>query len=270
MHLFDEATALEPIGEDGLRFGGAAHPGFKNMIGPYGGWSAAILAKSMIEAAGPDMELTTLTTDFLAGASEGPITIDLECKRQGRNTQFWTADLVPGDSETPANCALGIMSRRRETLAWVEGHRPEAPEPEDCERFPLPMAWTKPVEMRGAANNPFQGGDGTTKSLAWVRLDPDRPLDPVSLVALADTPTPRLFFKTGKPDLIATVSMTVYLHATPDDYEAVGTDYLLVEATGARGGRGFNDQHATIWSRDGRLMATTQQMVSYRTKAAKP
>ena len=119
--------------------------------------------------------------------------------------------------------------------------------------------------MRAAGNPPFQGSQDT-RSTAWVRLDPDRPLDAVGLVALADTPTPRLFYITNKPDMIATVSMTVYLHATAEDYAAVGTDYMLVEATGARGGNGFFDQHARMWSRDGRLMATTQQIVNYRSK----
>ncbi len=104
-----------------------------------------------------------------------------------------------------------------------------------------------------------------TDNLSWIRLEPDRPLDPVGLVALADTPTPRLFFVTGKPEMIATVSMTVYLHASPEDYAAVGTDYMLIEAHAARGGRGFYDQHARIWSRDGRLLATTQQIVWYKT-----
>lgn len=267
MHLFDEATQLEARRreEGAASFTGAAHPGFRNMIGPYGGWSAAISAKSILEAAEPGLQLVSLTTDFLLGINEGPVTLDVRCDRAGRNTQFWTSTLTADGAGTPANKAMGILAKPRETVTWLEGERPEAPPPEDCDRFPLPMEWTKTVEMRAAGNPPFQGSKDT-RSSAWVRLDPDRPLDAVGLVALADTPTPRLFYITNKPDMIATVSMTVYLHANAEDYAAVGTDYMLVEATGARGGNGFFDQHARMWSRDGRLMATTQQIVNYRSK----
>lgn len=267
MHLFDEATRLETVSreEGAARFAGAAHPGFKNMIGPYGGWNAAMMAKTIIEAGEADMRLVSLTTEFLHAPGEEAVELSARCDRRGKNTQFWSAELKTQTSPTPCNKALGIMTKPRETVEWTEGERPNAPPPEDCERFPLPMEWTKTVEMRGADNPPFKS-TGSTRSTAWVRLDPDRPLDTVGLVALADTPTPRVFYIIGKPDLIATVSMTIYLHAKDEDYAAVGSDYLLVEATGARGGNGIFDQHARMWSRDGRLLATTQQIISYRSK----
>lgn len=267
MHVFDQSIALERVSGEApdARFTGAATPHFKNMIGPYGGWSAAVLAKGIIEAAGPEMELVSITTDFLAGAREGPVALDVVCDRGGKNTQFWHASLTASGDKGPSNRAMGIMSRRRETVSWTEGSRPDAPLPEDCDRANLPMAWTRTVEMRPTRSPPFAKGDTRTDSLAWIRLDPARPLDAVALVALADTPTPRLFHVIGEFGMVATVSMTVYLHASPEDYAAVGTDYMLIETTAARGGRGFYDQHARIWSRDGRLLATTQQIVWYKT-----
>ncbi|SDM49430.1 acyl-CoA thioesterase [Maricaulis salignorans] len=267
MHLFDQSTALKRVSGEApdIRFEGEASEHFKNMIGPYGGWSAAVLAKGLVEAAGPEMELVSITTDFLAGAREGPITLDVACDRGGKNTQFWNASLTAQGDKSPSNRAMGILSRRRDTLAWTEGSRPDAPPPEDCDRANLPMAWSRTVEMRPTQSPPFGTGKTRTDNLSWIRLEPDRPLDAVGLVALADTPTPRLFFVTGKPEMIATVSMTVYLHASPDDYAAVGADYMLIETHAARGGRGFYDQHARIWSRDGRLLATTQQIVWYKT-----
>jgi acyl-CoA thioesterase len=267
VHAFDLSTALERATGEGpdARFTGAATPHFKNIIGPYGGWSAAILAKGLIEAAGPEMELVSITTDFLAGAREGPVALDVVCDRGGKNTQFWHASLTAQGDSNPSNRAMGILSRRRETIRWTEGSRPDAPAPEDCDRANLPMAWSRTVEMRPTRSPPFHRDDNRTDSLAWIRLDPARPLDAVALVALADTPTPRLFHVTGEFGMVATVSMTVYLHASPEDYAAVGSDYMLVETTAARGGRGFYDQHARIWSRDGRLLATTQQIVWYKT-----
>jgi acyl-CoA thioesterase len=267
MHVFDQSLALEARASetDTARFNARAHEGFANIIGPYGGWSAALLAKAVSQAGADDMELTSLTTDFLAGVPVGPVTLDLACDRAGKSTQFWRGTISSGEEDRLANRAVAILSRRRETVSWVEGERPDAPEPETCARVELPMAWAKTVEMRPATNIPFQG-EASTQSSCWTRLTPERPLDVASLVALADTPTPRLFYVVGRPEFIATVSMTVYLHATADDYAAVGSDYILVDANGARGGRGFYDQHARMWSRDGRLLATTQQIVTYRTQ----
>ena len=125
------------------------------------------------------------------------------------------------------------------------------------------MAWRRVIEIRPTMDPPMSMSAEAHYS-TWVRFTRARDLDSVGLVALADTPMPRLFQVIGRQEPVATVSMTVYLHATSADYAAVGDDYLLVDSRGARGGRGFYDQQATIWSRDGRLLVTTQQVVWYR------
>ena len=58
--------------------------------------------------------------------------------------------------------------------------------------------------------------------------------------------------------------MTVYLHASDADLAEAGSDWVMIEANAGRGGGGFYDQHARIWSRSGKLLATTQQMVWYK------
>lgn len=266
MAAFEEAIALEELNRetDRVRFSGAVHPAFHNMMGPYGGWSAGVLANGLMKAVGPDFELVSLTVDFLNAVPDGAFELDVTCDRAGRGTQFWHAALRPDGQVGIANRATAVIARRRDTVEWTEGSKPDAPEPENCPRVEF-VGWMEEVEIRQATNPPFQSG-GDTLSSAWVRMAGGRALDPQALVTLADTPAPRLFHVMDRPDPIATVTMTVYLHATPEDYAAVGDDYLLVETNAARGGRGFFDQFARMWSRDGRLMATTQQVVWYRAK----
>jgi len=269
MHLLDQSMALQRIGggDESVTFAADASAEFKNLIGPFGGWSAGILTKALLEAAGEGMELVSVTTDFIAGLEEGPVRIITHCDGGGRNTQFWSARLESTDGTILGNRATAVLSRRRETVSWTEHTRPDAPEPETCQRFQLPMPWTKTLEIRPAVNPPFRQSKQPMQSSAWVRIDPGRSLDPAALVTLADTPAPRLFFATGKPGMLATVSMTVYVHATAEDFEAAGEDYMLIEADGARGHRGFYDQHARMWSRSGCLLATTQQIVWYKATA---
>ncbi len=263
-HLFDQALALARVKTTDHRaaYEGQVHPSFRNINDPYGGWSAAVLARAILDTCDPELELVSLTTDYLSVPSGGRLQIDVDCDRSGRRTEFWRAVLTGRVDTSPANRAIAILARRRDTLEWTEGSCPDVPPPEDCHTIDLPMAWSRVIEIRPTVDLPINRDANFS---AWVRFTPGRELDSVALVALADTPMPRLFQVIGRQEPVATVSMTVYLHATSADYAAVGDDYLLVDTRGARGGRGFYDQHATIWSRDGRLLVTTQQIVWYRT-----
>ncbi len=265
-HLFDQALALARVKTTDHRaaYEGQVHPSFRNINDPYGGWSAAVLARAILDTCDPELDLVSLTTDYLSVPSGGRLQIDVDCDRSGRRTEFWRAVLTGRADTTPANRAIAILARRRDTLEWTEGSSPDVPPPEDCHTIDLPMAWNRVIEIKPTMDFPMSM-DVATHFSSWVRFTPGRALDSVALVALADTPMPRLFQVIGRQESVATVSMTVYLHATSADYAAVGDDYLLVDTRGARGGRGFYDQHATIWSRDGRLLVTTQQIVWYRT-----
>jgi len=265
-HLFDQALALARVKTTDHRaaYEGQVHPSFRNINDPYGGWSAAVLARAILDTCDPELELVSLTTDYLSVPSGGRLQIDVDCDRSGRRTEFWRAVLTGRVDTSPANRAIAILARRRDTLEWTEGSSPDVPPPEDCHTIDLPMAWNRVIEIKPTMDFPMSM-DVATHFSSWVRFTPGRALDSVALVALADTPMPRLFQVIGRQESVATVSMTVYLHATSADYAAVGDDYLLVDTRGARGGRGFYDQHATIWSRDGRLLVTTQQIVWYRT-----
>ena len=265
-HLFDQALALARVKTTDHRaaYEGQVHPSFRNINDPYGGWSAAVLARAILDTCDPEQELVSLTTDYLSVPSGGRLQIDVDCDRSGRRTEFWRAVLTGRADTSPANRAIAILARRRDTLEWTEGSSPDVPPPEDCHTIDLPMAWNRVIEIKPTMDFPMSM-DVATHFSSWVRFTPGRALDSVALVALADTPMPRLFQVIGRQESVATVSMTVYLHATSADYAAVGDDYLLVDTRGARGGRGFYDQHATIWSRDGRLLVTTQQIVWYRT-----
>ncbi|MFS2317834.1 acyl-CoA thioesterase [Maricaulis sp. D1M11] len=266
-HVFDVSLDLSPAGSgpaDTSRYSGEALAAFENAIGPFGGWSAALLARAALQAArdagAEGLELISLTTDFAAGVPTGPVMVTAVCDRAGRNTQFWSVAIRDPLSGSVLVKASAILSRRRETTDWVESRMPDIPAPELCPRRDIPRNWADHIDLRHATLERFTD-TGSTHSTAWARLDAGRPLDAESLVCLADTPMSRIFLVLSKPVVMSTVSMTVYLHATEEDYAATADDFVLLETHGARGGRGFYDQHARVWSRDGRLLATTQQSV---------
>ena len=107
-------------------------------------------------------------------------------------------------------------------------------------------------------------GSGDTRGLLWVRDANGRALDDLQLAYLADQYAPRSFFWGDGMRPSATITLSVYFHATPAELAAVGTDYVLNEATGTRGVQSTSGQQARLWSRDGVLLATTEQLCWYR------
>ncbi len=73
MHPFDEAIALDPVGADLMR--GRTHPGWSNMVGPFGGITAAVLMRAV--EAHPERigEPLALTVNFAAAIADGEFDI---------------------------------------------------------------------------------------------------------------------------------------------------------------------------------------------------
>ena len=44
----------------------------------------------------------------------------------------------------------------------------------------------------------------------------------------------------------------------------MGDDYILVECEGRVGGGGASDERSSYWTRDGKLLATSEQLAWYR------
>lgn len=107
-------------------------------------------------------------------------------------------------------------------------------------------------------------GSGDTRSVHWLRDANGRPLDHLLLAYLADQYAPRSFFWGQGVRPSATLTMSIYFHATDAELEAVGTDFILNEAVGTRGEHSISGSVVRLWSRDGALLATTEQLAWYR------
>jgi acyl-CoA thioesterase len=132
------------------------------------------------------------------------------------------------------------------------------------------MAWLQQYEYRFTLNPPKRltaipnTEPGNALSHAWVRDKPSRPLDFLSLAALSDTFFARIFHVRGTMVPIGTISMTTYFHADAEGIAAIGDAPLLGVADAGIFTKGYSDQTAQLWSRDGRLIATTTQIVYFR------
>ncbi|MCY6379985.1 acyl-CoA thioesterase [Hoeflea prorocentri] len=259
----DDSLGLEAPGNDTFR--SQTDQRYWNMKGPYGGWIAALLIKAVLhDLEDARFEPIALTVDFMKAPPEGPLILRRTCDRVGRTAAFWRVMLELPDG-TPCARAMLTLAPHRETLIFSNPEMPDVPPAEAVETFNgrmLPINWAKLYETR-----PIKGkmGDVTSDahSLVWTRDADGRPLDYLSITAIADSPFPRLFLATGRPSNISTISMTVYFHSTTSEMAAIGNDSILVDARCERSFGGFYDQHTRFYARSGETIAVSQQMVWY-------
>jgi acyl-CoA thioesterase len=264
-HPFDAATALVPAADGGLE--GATHPAWSNMVGPYGGITAAV----MLGAAGSHPqrlgEPVSLTVNFAGPVADGRFRIDARPVRTNRSTQHWTLALSQADEVAATGTALFAL--RRDTWGHQELAAPDAP---PAARVPVTpfsgrFAWPARYEMRFVSGpwpdlaNPASPLPDDSLSLMWIRDHPPRPLDAASLVALCDAFYPRIFRRRQRFNPSGTVSITTHLHADAVALAAQCARPVLARARAQRFAKGFSDQLVQVWGDDGTLLASSMQTV---------
>lgn len=264
-HPFDIATRLEPIGEG--KWLARTSDAYWNMVGPFGGLVAALLFKSAYADPGRQGEPVALTVNFCAAVTKGEMRITARPARTNRSTQHWTMEMLQGD-ECVAT-ATAMFGARPDTFAHHPAVMPDATSFEALPRFPAPgLGWIERYDLRFTEGNAGWTGGGEepadSHSLLWIASDPPRPLDFIGLVALCDIFFGRIIHVRQRMVPFGTVSMTAYFHATEANLASQGAAPVLGQADARIFDRGFHDQSAELWGSDGRLLATSRQLVYYR------
>lgn len=266
VHPFDIATALAPQGED--LWQGHTSPAYANMIGPFGGVTAAQALSAVLQHPQRLGDPVALTVNFAAALVDGAFFVHARPVRTNRSTQHWVVEVRQG--EQVMLTATVFTAVRRETWSATEAQMPEAPRPGD---LPRPagrgrVEWVHRYDMRffeGGYPSQWDGEDhGDSLTRLWMRDDPPRPLDFASLTAMADIFFPRIWRRRTTFVPIGTVSMSVYYHADSQALAETGTGYLLGQAQGQGFHNGYFDHTASLWNEAGKLLATTHQIVYYK------
>jgi acyl-CoA thioesterase len=265
-HPFDEGVALDPADEAG-RLRGHTRPDWANMVGPFGGMTAAVLLHAVEDQPDRVGEPVALTVNFAAPVADGAFDIAATCIRTNRTNQHWLVELSQdGVVKTNATAVFGI---RRETWSDTERAMPSVPEPDDVAESGLPdmIVWARNYEMRyveGRVPGVDAGSGPSSVTTLWVRDRSGRALDFPSLAAMSDIFYPRVFLRRGAISPAGTISLTIYFHADSDALSAVGGESVLAHVRANRFSRGFFDQSAELWSRTGELLVTTHQLVYFK------
>jgi len=276
LHVFDAALQLQAQGE-GVYLG-ATSPAWANMVGPFGGITAATVVQAIVSHAQCLGEPVSLTVNYLAAIADGAFTLQLRIARTNRSTQHWVFEIQQADSQGQAQCVLtgtAMTAARRDTWSANDLTMPEVPAPHTLPETTISpsVVWITRYEMRGIAGGMPQVWNGCESALPlheaslsqlWVRDKVGRALDFAALAATADIFFPRVWLRRAHWTPAGTVSMTVYFHANSAQLAQVGSGYVLAQARGQVFHNGFFDQSGCLWSEAGVPLATTHQLVYFK------
>ncbi|WP_372451389.1 acyl-CoA thioesterase [Mycolicibacter acidiphilus] len=263
-HPFDAAIDLQPVEPGRLR--GRTRPEWANMVGPFGGITAAVLLHAV--EVQPDRlgDPLAFTVNFAAPIVDGDFEVAVKPARTNRTNQHWTMELSQaGDVKTTATAVFAV---RRESWADTEPAMPPVADPQTITPMGLAegIVWPERYDMRfveGPVPSDGQASSSSTTTM-WIRDAAGRQIDYPALSALCDMFYPRVFLRRGGFLPAGTISLTSYFHVDRGQLDGVGADYVLGTAHANRFSAGYFDQSAQVWSRTGHLLATSHQVVYFK------
>lgn len=263
-HVFDEATTVR---RDDDVFHATTHPAYANMVGPFGGITAATIVNALTQH--PDVlgEPLAFTINYAAPIADGDWDLHVQIVRTNRTNQHWTFHIE--QNEATVSTGTAVFGLHRPTWGSTEVLPPAAPGVDDVAvtDFPEFIAWGANYDKRFVVGGLGEGSEDSTSTM-WIRDEPARPLDYAALTSISDTFYPRVFLRHGTYMPAGTISLTTYFHATPDELAAQGTAHVLATARAARFGNGHFDQDGEIWGMppgsEPVLLASTHQLVYFK------
>lgn len=229
----------------------------------FGGLVAALAAEAMQQALGEESPLRSLQLLFSGPIAAGPVSINTQVLRQGKNVTSMRADL---SQEQQIGCsAMACFGKSRQSMLAVEaGPRPSVAAADSLNPFPY-MAGVTPeflqhFEVRLAEGGyPFSNSQYLSHGI-WARFKESGAASNPHLIALADIPPPIPLAMLTEP--ANSSSLTWSLEFLRDDWRANMEDWWYVKTQLAHCGDGYAQQQYTVWAPDGQPIALGRQVMT--------
>lgn len=245
------------------RWSAIADPAFEAGNGMFGGWTAALMLKAVLGEAEAEGSASAITVNFVNRVAPGSV-IELRTRKLGggRSVSHWSCELF-GENDQLLALATIVLANRRESLSWCEEEMPQIPAPETLEPSRPPDRFGDMIEMRTAVGEDYFD-QASSRSVHWEKEMSGRPIDALQLVFLGDLGVPRIFFISQGPRPSSTITLSLYIHATPDELALCGDDYIMGDMVGTRVEHSSFGMKKNMWGRNGKLLATTEQLCWFR------
>ncbi len=234
--------------------------------GAFGGLVAAWLVRAMeAEVDDPGRPLRALTCELCAPARPGPAEVHVRTLRAGLNVSFLAAE-VSRHGRVVAR-ATGVFGRALADPAWPAPTPPAVPPaaavPLWAPPMPLPVYCQHVRHARCLGSEVLSGPAAEPALGGWTWFHEPTVDDAAARVALLDAWPPALFTRLTAPRPVVTITMACHVFSPsgpPGPAVAPGTP-LLVTARSDAAVEGYSDERLELWGPDGRLLATSHQVV---------
>jgi acyl-CoA thioesterase len=263
-HRFDRDTAVRRL-PDGA-FEAELDRAWWIVVGPNGGYLAAILLRALIETV-DDAERAprSLTVHYVSPAREGPVRIATRIERAGRSLSAVSARLEQDGALVAL--ALAAFAKPRPSPEFADLHMPEVSPPESLP--PLVFPPDRAVPMREQLDSRRTFGEPSlaraTHALAggWMRPAEPRTADAPFVALLCDAWPPAVAqhraLASAPPRGMPTVDLTIHFRA-PVPADARPEDFYLGVFRSRTLRAGFAEEDGEIWTRSGVLLAQSRQL----------
>jgi len=260
MATLADSLVLHAVGEGAWR--AHADPQSEAGTGMFGGWTAAMLLKTILSDARAQGEPVALNVSYVSRIAPGA-ELQLRAQQLGgsRSVSTWRSDIrIAGEAVASAS-ANAVLAVRRPSDGFTEFTMPQAPDPNSLPMLHPPGPFGQRIDMR-AWKVPF--GQKDSHSSQWIRERSGHPIDHVLLAYFSDCYAPRIFLRGNSFRPSSTVTLSVYFYASPEELAASANDYFLLEAVGTRAESSVVGAQLRIWNQSGALLATSEQLCWFK------
>ncbi|MFB6374375.1 MAG: acyl-CoA thioesterase [Bradymonadaceae bacterium] len=257
------SEAIDWTRADDGQFEGELTDEWANGSGAYGGIIAASLLRQMTRTLDDeDQSPRTLHAHLGAPLRFEPATARVRIDRRGRSISQVSTRLSQKD-EVSATASATFAGDRSESSPRTDLPRPDTPPPEEVEPAPdlpiMPVYLTNFFEMRFCIGDLPLSGSETAETGGWLSTREPFADGPELAVCLLDAWPPSVF------PTYETFRRTVTVDHRFQFWEATdrdGTTHepFLFHATSEIVDDGYAREDAAVWSREGNLVATAQQL----------
>ncbi len=237
------------------------------VMGPQGGYVAAIALRAMAGLVQPGFVPVALTAQYLTAAAAGPAEVEARLLRQGRRAAFTTATVRQGERiELGASASFFSPVEGPTRLALTP---PTLPPPEACvsmnpappgQRFPFHENYDLRLaeEFLSQSNN-------EDDFIFWARYreqtwEGDLVVQAASLIPLLDMAVfPAAFRAISSFPGAVTLDLTAHWHSHPPSQ-----DWMLLRGRCQHASSGILNGWAEAWTPEGTLLATAAQQAVIR------
>ena len=250
-------TAVERVQQGSYR--GHIESGWDIAGNANGGYLLALAARAIaLETARPDP--VTITAHYLSPGRAGPVTVEVQVRKQGRRFAVATATLYAGS--IPLLQVLGTFGDLGQTVAGIEridAAQPELPRPEECAPHVSANGAPPLFDQLDLRLHPEDGGfmrgapSGLLRVRGWFRFPETDTVDTLGLLLAVDA-FPPTAFNAHPVAWIPTVELTTHVRARP------APGWLRASFSSRFLSGGFLEEDGEIWDSNDRLVAQSRQL----------